>query len=150
MNKFIRVPDLATIISAIAIMVVFASCKEKTVEPTINKPTETVTAVDNTGKKLRHVVLFKYKETATAEDIKEIEDAFRALPSKIPAIKEFEWGINNSPEKHDKGFTHCFLLTFDSEAGRDEYLPHPAHAAFGDVLRPHMEDVHVIDYWAGE
>ncbi|PHS03845.1 MAG: stress responsive protein [Blastopirellula sp.] len=131
-------------------MVVFATSKEKTVDSPIVVPTENVAAAEATGKKLRHVVLFKFKETATAKDIKAIEDAFRALPSKIPSIKDFEWGINNSPEKHDKGFTHCFLLTFDSEAGRDAYLPHPAHKAFGKVLGPHMEDVHVIDYWAGE
>ncbi|MCA9181727.1 MAG: Dabb family protein, partial [Planctomycetales bacterium] len=48
------------------------------------------------------------------------------------------------------GFTHCFLLTFKSEADRDSYLPHPAHRAFGAALKPHLEKVLVVDYWAGE
>lgn len=100
-------------------------------------------------KKLRHVVLFSFKETATEADIQQVEDAFIALPGKIPQIKDFEWGTNNSPEGLDKGFTHCFFLTFDSEEDRAVYLPHPDHKAFGAVLGPHLEDVLVVDYWTG-
>ncbi|RMG24558.1 MAG: Dabb family protein [Bacteroidetes bacterium] len=99
-------------------------------------------------KQLRHVVLFKFKEEATPEDIARVEQAFAALPGQIPEIQDFEWGTNNSPEGLDKGFTHCFLLTFGSEADRETYLPHPAHKAFGEVLKPQLEDVLVIDYWA--
>ena len=99
-------------------------------------------------KQLRHVVLFKFKESATDEDIKKVESAFTALPSKIPQIKGYEWGLNNSPESLDKGFTHCFFLTFDSEEDRAIYLPHPDHKAFGSILGPYLEDVLVVDYWA--
>lgn len=101
-------------------------------------------------KQLRHVVLFKFKESATEADVKSVEDAFMALPSKIPEIKDLEWGTNNSPEGLAKGFTHCFFLTFDSEEDRAVYLPHPDHKAFGDVLGPHLEDVLVVDYWTND
>jgi hypothetical protein len=97
---------------------------------------------------LRHVVLFKFKDTSSAEDIKKVEDAFRALPAKLPIIKSFEWGKNNSPENLNQGLTHCFLVTFASEKDRDAYLPHPAHNAFVEVLKPHLDKVTVIDYWA--
>lgn len=100
-----------------------------------------------TDKKLRHVVLFKFKEDVNKEDITKVEQAFKELPKKIPEIKDFEWGTNNSPEGLDKGFTHCFFLTFDSEDDRSIYLPHPDHKAFGQVLRPYLEDVLVVDYW---
>lgn len=96
---------------------------------------------------LRHVVLFKFKANATEAEIKEVEDAFNALPNKIPQITGYEWGTNNSPEGLDKGFTHCFFLTFDSEEDRAIYLPHPDHKAFGAVLTPHLDDVLVLDYW---
>ena len=109
--------------------------KQQTSEPTMKK------------KQLRHVVLFKFKESATPADIAKVEDAFAALPGKIPQIKDCEWGINNSPEGLDKGFTHCFFLTFDSEEDRAIYLPHPDHKAFGGVLGPFLEDVLVLDYW---
>jgi len=96
---------------------------------------------------LRHVVLFKFKEDTTPEKVKEIVDAFSALPSKIPEIAAYEWGVNNSPEGLNKGLTHGFLLTFNSEADRATYLPHPDHKAFGELLTPHLDDVTVLDYW---
>jgi len=99
-------------------------------------------------KLLRHVVMFKFQDTATAEQIKVVEDAFHKLPTKIAAIHDYEWGINNSPEGLNKGLTHCFLVTFASEADREIYLPHPAHLAFVEVLKPILDDVTVIDYWA--
>ncbi|MBD0293967.1 MAG: Dabb family protein [Flavisolibacter sp.] len=96
---------------------------------------------------LRHVVLFKFKEGTTEADIKKVEDAFRALPTKIKEIQAFEWGTNNSPENLNQEFTHCFFLTFKSEKDRAIYLPHPAHKAFGEVLKPYLDKVLVVDYW---
>lgn len=101
-------------------------------------------------KELYHVVCFKFKATATPEQIKQVEDAFVALKTKIPTITSLKWGTNISPEKHDKGFTHCFILTFATEKDRDDYLPHPAHKAFGGIVGPTLEDVFVIDYWTKE
>jgi len=98
-------------------------------------------------KVLRHVVLFSFKESATESEITKVQEAFSALPSKIPQIQGYEWGLNNSPEGLDKGLTHCFLLTFKSEEDRAIYLPHPEHKAFGAILGPHLEDVLVVDYW---
>lgn len=100
--------------------------------------------------KLRHVVAFKFKDSASEADIKKVVEAFKALKESIPQIKAFEWGTNNSPEKHNKGTTHAFVLTFDSEKGRDEYLVHPEHKKFGQSLGPVLADVFVIDYWARE
>jgi len=97
---------------------------------------------------LRHVVLFEFKEGTSPEKVAEIERAFAALPKKIPAIIDFEWGTNNSSEGLDRGLTHCFLVTFEDEAGRDAYLPHPAHKEFVKLLRPHLEEVVVVDYFA--
>jgi hypothetical protein len=99
---------------------------------------------------LRHVVLFSFKSTSSAADVKSVEDAFRKLPSQIKEIKDFEWGKNNSPEGINQGFTHCFLVSFTSEKDCELYLPHPAHKAFVEVLKPHLDKVLVIDYWAGK
>ncbi len=101
-------------------------------------------------RRLRHAVYFKFKSDAEPQQIAEVEQAFAALPAKIDSIKGFEWGKNLQPGPYDGGFTHCFLLTFDSEAGRAEYLPHPDHQAFGKLLRPILEQVRVLDYWTGE
>ena len=97
---------------------------------------------------LRHVVLFKFKDTSSSQEIKEVEDAFRALPGKVDEICDFEWGTDVSVENLQQGFTHCFFVTFRSEADRAAYLPHPAHKQFGKMLGPHLDKVLVIDYWA--
>lgn len=107
----------------------------------------TAAAKDAESRKLRHIVMFQFKETSTPEQVKGVVDAFAALPSKIDSITGFERGTNNSPEKLNDGFTHCFTVTFDSEEGRAAYLPHPAHKAFVEVLKPHLEKVLVFDYW---
>lgn len=99
-------------------------------------------------KVLRHVVLFKFKESTTPEQIKEIEQAFAALPSKIDAIADFEFGTDVSVENLSQGFTHCFLVTFRDTAGRDTYLPHPAHKAFVELALPKIDKAMVVDYQA--
>ena len=106
--------------------------------------TSTTTAAE-TGV-YRHVVLFKFKDSATPEQIKAVEDAFRDLPKKINTITGYEWGTNVSPEGKDDGFTHCFFLTFKDKAGVEVYLPHPDHKAFGALLRPILDKVLVVDY----
>ncbi len=154
MNKMKRNSMLLPVcVAAFGMMLIGCGKKEtkSSPDPTANSSTTgenaAVTANDGDGKVLRHAVFFSFKETASEEDIKGVSDAFAALPTKIPEIIDFQWGTNNSPEGLDDGFTHCFLLTFADEAGREVYLPHEAHKAFGDVLRPHMDDVFVIDYW---
>ncbi|MDP5140669.1 MAG: Dabb family protein [Spirosomaceae bacterium] len=121
----------------------FTACKqEEKVEIT-----KVMTEEKKPEKVLRHVVMFKYKDTTTEADIQSVNDAFAALPSKIEQIKGYEFGTNNSPEGLDKGFTHCYFLTFHSEEDRAVYLPHPDHKAFGELLGPFLDDVMVIDYW---
>jgi len=108
-----------------------------------------VSGADTQGKPkmLRHVVMFQFKDSSSKEDVQKVVDAFAALPSKIPEIAEYEAGVNNSPEGLNDGLTHCFLVSFASEKDREAYLPHPAHLAFVEILKPHLEKVVVIDYW---
>ena len=123
-----------TLLAAIALVVSFAAQSQ---------------AAD--GKKtLYHVVSLKFKPEATAEQIKAVETAFAGLKDKVPGILSLNWGTNVSPENRNKGFTHCFVVTFGSEKDRDAYLPHPEHKALGKVLGPVLADVMVIDFWAQE
>ncbi len=96
---------------------------------------------------LVHMVSFKFKESATNEDVHKVEAAFAALQDSIPQIVSYEWGTNNSPEGLNKGCTHGFVLTFYSAQDRDDYLIHPQHKAFGGLVGPLLEDVLVVDFW---
>ena len=99
-------------------------------------------------KALRHLVLLRFKADASAAAVAGIERAFVALREQIDGVRDLEWGTDVSPEGLAKGFTHAFLLTFDDAAARDAYLPHPAHQAFVAQLKPLLDDVLVIDYFA--
>ena len=105
-----------------------------------------VTGQKKSGAVLRHVVLIKFKDTATPADVKKVEEAFQALSKKIPLIRDFEWGTNNSPEGLNQGLSHCFLVTFTSEKDRDAYLVHPDHKAFVTLAQPYLDKVTVVDY----
>jgi len=95
---------------------------------------------------IRHVVCFKFKESASPREIKLVEESFNNLPALIAGIESIEWGINNSPEGLNKEFTHCFVVTFRNEEARKKYLPHPDHREFVSLLKPILEDVFVIDF----
>lgn len=100
------------------------------------------------NEQIRHVVVFKFKPSATKQQIEEVTKALGDLKTKIPGIVAFEHGVNNSPENKNLGFTHVFMLTFTDAAARDNYLPHPEHKKFGQLLGKLgvMEDVFVVDY----
>ena len=101
---------------------------------------------------VRHVVVFKYKKGAPEAQIAQVTRAFRDLRTSIPGITGFEDGVNNSPEGKNLDFTHVYMLTFDSVASRDAYLPHPEHKKFGELLGKLgvLEDAFVVDYVAGQ
>ena len=95
---------------------------------------------------IRHVVSFKFKKDADPAAVKKIETDFAALKEKIPLIQNLEWGTNNSPENHNKGFTHVWIVSFKDAKDRDAYLIHPAHKAFVEELKDVLDDAFVIDF----
>jgi hypothetical protein len=98
-------------------------------------------------KLLRHVILFKFKDEASREQIDEAGKAFLALPAQIEAIHDIEWGnAINEPDP----YTHCLLVTVRSEADLQAYGEHPAHSAVGERYGHLVENVAVLDFWSKE
>lgn len=102
---------------------------------------------NNPAPVLRHVVLFAFKPDADAARVDGVVAQFGTLKAAIPGIEAYEWGTNVSPEGLNNGFTHCFTLSFGTDAARDAYLIHPAHEAFVATLGPCLERSLVVDYW---
>jgi hypothetical protein len=105
-------------------------------------------AISQAGGEFRHIVLFKFKDSATPAQVEAVEKAFAELPSKIDTITAYEWGTSESVEHKNDGFTHCFFVTFKDKAGLETYIPHPAHVAFKEVLIPILDKALVFDYTA--
>src|SRR3954447_24092422 len=95
---------------------------------------------------VRHVVHFKFKKEATPEQIKSVVDGFAALKTKIDFVQNIDWGTNMSPEGLDKGFSHCWIVTFKNAKDRDAYIVHPAHQAYVATLKPVLEEAFVVDF----
>ncbi len=149
---FIRVPFLRSAIRAHsmtrAIPITFLFAAALIASLAMLEPP--ATAADSPAKVLRHVVMYQFKDTATAEQVQQVVEAFNGLPKKIDAIIGYEAGTNVSPEGKSEGFTHVFVVTFKDEAGRDAYLKHPAHDAYVQVVKDKREKVIVFDYWAAK
>ena len=137
------------VLSLMSFFFLLTACQEKA--ETSTKETVTTASMEQTASKerlLRHVVIFKFKDESSEEDVNKLNESFNALADAIPVIKDFEWGINDSPENFHQDFTHCYLLPFASEEDRDSvYTPHPQHQAFVQSLGPHLDKVFVVDYW---
>ena len=95
---------------------------------------------------IRHILLVKFKSTVTPSNIETVRELFESMPVKIEGVDAVEWGLNDSPEGLDQGFTHSVLMTFTNDQARQHYLPHPEHEALKAVFVQLVENIVVFDY----
>ncbi len=97
---------------------------------------------------IRHVLLIKFKKHSESSEIVKLKALFESMPEKVDGVVSVEWGVNDSPEGKNQGYTHSVLMTFTDENARVNYLPHPEHEALKEVFLPLLEDIIVFDYQA--
>ncbi|GAB2214538.1 hypothetical protein Droror1_Dr00018889 [Drosera rotundifolia] len=95
---------------------------------------------------VKHVLLAKFKDPITSEQIDELIKGYARLVDLIEPMKSFHWGTDVSAENLHQGFTHVFESTFDSVEGIAEYVAHSAHVEFANRFIPSLEKVIVVDY----
>ncbi|QTN33273.1 Dabb family protein [Akkermansiaceae bacterium] len=95
---------------------------------------------------VRHFGVFKFHPDVDATRIGACFSAMEGMCGKIDGLLTFEHGPYQSDEGLNDGFTHGFIMTFDSAASRDAYLPHPIHEAVKDIVVPCLERVIVFDF----
>lgn len=94
---------------------------------------------------VRHFGVFKFKEAVTEEQIAACFGTMKDMVGKIPGLLDMEYGAYNSTEGLNEDFTHGFVMTFDSLASRDAYLPHPVHEEVKAFVVPNLARVVVFD-----
>jgi Stress responsive A/B Barrel Domain. len=84
----------------------------------------------------RHVVILRWNETATADQLRAVRDALEALPPLIPEIRSYRVGV-------DAGLAAAgnsdlvVVADFDDVAGYVVYRDHPAHHdVIARLIRP--------------
>ncbi len=99
------------------------------------------------NKVLKHVVILKFNEDVTSEQIDEAVALILDFPNQIPEVQSVEGGDNVTIEDAHKGFTYVFVMTFESQEGLKTYLPHERHLAVVDAVKPLLVDLLVVDYF---
>ena len=94
----------------------------------------------------RHFGMFQFHPEVTPAQIDHCFAEMRAMVGRIPGLLSLEHGPYDSPEGLDDGFTHGFIMTFDSNASRDAYLPHPEHERVRQIVMPNLARVIVFDF----
>jgi len=95
---------------------------------------------------VRHLVLLKFKAGTSDEKAADVLKLIGDLRKVIPGITGYESGKYASPEGLNKGFTHGFVMTFETPAHRDAYLPHPDHERVKAEALKVVEDVIAFDF----
>lgn len=121
---------------------------------TLEGPDEAaLTATDYRPGIVRHIVLFRYRDSTTRAQRQEIGKRFHALAASPRNgeryIISIESGLQNSLEGHHHGLEHGFIVTFKSEGDRNYYVGTPlirnsqfydaAHGDFKRFLAPHLD-----------
>lgn len=94
---------------------------------------------------IEHIVLFKWQETASEEQINQALTELNALKNKIPSIVDLSCGKNFS--ERNQGFQHGLIVRFNDRSSLDAYFPHPSHQeVVNHYIRPILADILSIDY----
>ena len=96
---------------------------------------------------VKHIVMFKLKETLSAEEklvvMNDFKAASEALPAKIDVIRKVFVGLNiNEAEQWDI----CLESEFDSLEDVKLYAAHPDHVAAAGILKDAKQDRACVDY----
>jgi hypothetical protein len=93
----------------------------------------------------RHVVLFQWREDATAEQKKTLEDRLNELPGVIPELRAYQ--IGGDAGVNDGNFDFAVVADF---ADRDAYLvyrDHPTHRKIIDeCVTPIVAERRAVQY----
>jgi len=95
---------------------------------------------------VRHYGVFKFKPEVSEAQITESFAVMKGMVGQIPGLLDMEHGSYLSDEGLNEGFTHGFIMTFDTVESRDAYLPHPIHESVKDVVVPRLDSVIVFDF----
>jgi len=95
---------------------------------------------------VKHFAVLQFKDQVTPDQVDECFRELASLVDRIPGLLDFQHGPYDSPEGLNDGFTHGFIMTFESPEARDAYLPHPEHERVKDLLVPRLERFVVFDF----
>lgn len=95
---------------------------------------------------IKHFGVFQFQSHVTEDEITECFTALKDMVGIIPGLEEVLCGPYESDEGLNDGYTHGFVMTFESAAARDAYLPHPDHEVVKKLILPRLARIVVFDF----
>jgi len=80
-----------------------------------------------------HIVLVKFAETTTQEQLQEVVKRFKALKNHLSGIVDLQAGINFSEK--NQGYQVVLSVRFEDRAALEAYGPNPEHQAVAAFIR---------------
>lgn len=93
---------------------------------------------------IRHIVLFKLLTETDEATIQTHMADFRALETKVPAIREIM--VQRDIVGRDVSADFGLVVSFDDDAALKAYGAHPEHQAAFARLKPRLDRMLVLDY----
>jgi heme-degrading monooxygenase HmoA len=91
-----------------------------------------------------HILLLQPKQETSAEALEAVITKIGALQQTIPGILSFE--SDKNLVTNNQGYTHGFVMTFESEEHLNAYVSHPTHQIVAKELRSLCSNVLIFDY----
>ncbi|OLN21513.1 stress protein [Domibacillus antri] len=82
-----------------------------------------------------HIVIVKFNESTTEEQLLEVVKRFKALKNHLSGVVDLQAGINFSDVTKSKGYQVVLTVRFEDKAALEAYGPHPEHQAVAAYIR---------------
>ncbi len=80
-----------------------------------------------------HIVLVKFSESTTQEQLTEVVERFKALRSHLTGIVDLQAGLNFSEK--NQGYQVVLSVRFEDRAALEAYGPNPEHQAVAAYIQ---------------
>lgn len=93
---------------------------------------------------LKHVVVVKFKISASESAIAEVEKELGGLPAIIPEIMEFEYG--RDVLRSERSYDFALVSRFENLEMMQRYQVHPAHQKVVAKLKEISDSILIVDF----
>lgn len=83
---------------------------------------------------IRHVVMFRWAEGVTAQQIADVERNLAQLPGQIPELRSYQFGADLGINEGNYDFV--IVAETDNIEGYVTYRDHPEHQVVKDMIAP--------------
>jgi hypothetical protein len=80
-----------------------------------------------------HIVLVKFGESTTQEQLQEVVSRFKALRGVLSGVVDLQAGLDFSGKS--QGYQLVLSVRFENKAALEAYGPHPDHQAVAAYIR---------------